>query len=106
MCFEAAQQACCRRLLVYRALSAVYICLETCDRTQVSHNGVHSPPPAPRFCSFNPLTAPPCALQLLLFCLIYFQSKMLGQIQTCTHFASISIRWCVYISRSTLQTTL
>lgn len=49
---------------------------------------MESPPP---FCSFNPslISSPPLfALQLFLFSLVYFQSKMLGQIQTCTHFTS------------------
>lgn len=45
-----------------------------------------SPPP---FCSVCPsLTFFFFALQLFLFSLVYFLSKMLGQIQTCTHFTS------------------
>lgn len=79
------KRACCRRLLVYTAISAVCVCLEPCDRTQVSDNGVS-------FSSF--LFIQPLAhffffaLQLFLFSLVYFLSKMLGQIQTCTHFTS------------------
>lgn len=40
VCVETVQRACCRRLLVYTAISAVCVCLEPCDRTQVSDNGV------------------------------------------------------------------
>lgn len=38
VCVETVQQARCRRLLVYRAIPAVCVCL--CDGTQVSDNGV------------------------------------------------------------------
>lgn len=45
-----------------------------------------SPPP---FCSSNPSTIfSSFALQLFLFSLVYFPSKMLGQRQICTHFTS------------------
>lgn len=69
--------------LVYRSFSAVCICLEPCDGTQFPDNGVS-------FCSFNPslIFSPLFALQLFLLSLVFFPSKMFGQIQTRTHFTS------------------
>lgn len=92
VCVETVQRAHCRRLLVYRTISTV--CLEPCDRTQVTDNGVSSSSSFSSFLFIQPLThffsfAP----QLFLFSLVYFTFKMLGQIQTCTHFTSNTLQY-------------
>ena len=98
------QRARCRRLLVYRTISTV--CLEPCDRTQVTDNGVSLSfssflfiQPLAHFFSFAP--------QLFLFSLVYFTSKMLGQIQTCTHFISThnNMLECLHFPWSTEDNT-
>lgn len=87
VCVEMVPWACCRRLLVYRTVLTVCVCSKPCDRTQVTDNGVSS---SSSFLFIQPLTfpPPPYALQLFLFSFVYFPSKMLAQMQSCTHFTS------------------
>ena len=89
MCVEMVQQGSLQAPACLQSyISPVCVCLVLCDGTQVCENGVssssfffvHSTPHSIPFSFFAP--------QLFSFSLVYFSSKMLGQIQTCTHFTS------------------